>query len=270
MGIPMLSMVFHLLFLTYRGLQIGYVRVILALRVIGGLERSKKESAPYILRERGMREDEGDDAGDEEQLMLVAPVAHASGSDERPRHGKGKGLTGSFMSVMSKIAGSRNKRPDVAREVPAPTQERKKLIPSYDGHDRGSLKFRSRYMALTSWELTDAHVRPLASGNLCQASRVDAKELAGCWSLLEVCVLNVMRIGLAGFPRGTGLLHILTVSSLYSRPPYPASGGTQAGKQQDVRVEEYFCGGNMARGTFALIDRDMNQCSSHSTEFLHG
>ncbi|KAI5682891.1 hypothetical protein M9H77_04119 [Catharanthus roseus] len=140
MGILMLSMVFQLLFLMHGGLQIGYVRVILALRMIGGLERRKKESNPYILRERRMREDEGDDAGDEEQPVHVAPMAHSSGSDGHPRHGKGKGLTGSFMSVMSKIAGPRNKRPE----------------------DRGSLKFRSRYMALTGWELTDAHVRPLA------------------------------------------------------------------------------------------------------------
>ncbi|KAI5676470.1 hypothetical protein M9H77_07420 [Catharanthus roseus] len=121
-------------------------------------------------------QDEGDDAGDEEQPVPVAPVAHANGSDGRPRHGEGKGLTGSFMLVMSKIAGSRNKRPEVAREVPAPTQKRKKpeegglvdleLIPSYGGHVAGpiwsgqyrsSLKFRSRYMALKGWELTDAH-----------------------------------------------------------------------------------------------------------------
>ncbi|KAI5673023.1 hypothetical protein M9H77_13387 [Catharanthus roseus] len=95
--------------------------------------------------------------------------------------------------------------------------------------DRGSLKFRSRYMTLTGWELTDAHVQPLASrrGYICT------------------------------FP-------------LYSCPPYPASGGTQAAKQQDVRDEEYFCGCTMARGTFALIDGDMHQCSGHSTEFLHG
>ncbi|KAI5647526.1 hypothetical protein M9H77_33531 [Catharanthus roseus] len=65
-----------------------------------------------------------------------------------------RGLTASFMSVMSKFAGSRNKRPEVARDVPAPTQKRKKvkasdweqtkaaeggpvdpeLIPSYGGH----------------------------------------------------------------------------------------------------------------------------------------
>ncbi|KAI5654437.1 hypothetical protein M9H77_31624 [Catharanthus roseus] len=99
-------------------------------------------------------QDEGVDVGDEEQPVPVAP---ANGSDERPRHGKGKGLTGSFMSMMSKIQGSRNKRPDVAREVLALTQKRKKvkasdweqtgpadggpidpkLIPSYGGHVAG-------------------------------------------------------------------------------------------------------------------------------------
>ncbi|KAI5662405.1 hypothetical protein M9H77_21728 [Catharanthus roseus] len=71
--------------------------------------------------------DGGDDDGDEEQTVYVAPVAPASGSDRGPRHKKGKSLTGSFMSVMSKIAGSRNKRPEVARDVPAPTQKRKKM-----------------------------------------------------------------------------------------------------------------------------------------------
>ncbi|KAI5654856.1 hypothetical protein M9H77_32043 [Catharanthus roseus] len=122
-------------------------------------------------------QDEGEDAGDEEQPMPVAPVAHANGFDGRSRHEKGKGLTGSFISMMSKISGSRNKRTNVTREVPAPTQRRKKvkssdweqtspgdggpfdpeLIRSYGGHvadpiwgghDRGSLKCRSRYMAL--------------------------------------------------------------------------------------------------------------------------
>ncbi|KAI5648783.1 hypothetical protein M9H77_34788 [Catharanthus roseus] len=83
------------------------------------------------------------------------------------------------------FGGSHNKKPEVAREVPAPTQKRKKvkaseweqtepaeggpidpeLILSYGGHDHGSLKFQSHYMALTGWELTDAHVRPLASGS---------------------------------------------------------------------------------------------------------
>ncbi|KAI5683984.1 hypothetical protein M9H77_05212 [Catharanthus roseus] len=90
----------------------------------------------------------------------VAPVAHSSGSDGRPRHGKGKGLTDSFMPVMSLAEGD-----------PVDPE----LIPSYGGHvagpiwreqDRGSLKFRSSYMALTSWELTDGHVRPLASRSM--------------------------------------------------------------------------------------------------------
>ncbi|KAI5655340.1 hypothetical protein M9H77_32527 [Catharanthus roseus] len=83
--------------------------------------------------------DDIDDAGDEEQSVLVAPLATASRSDERLRHGKGKGLTGSFMSVMSKISGSHNKRSDKAHDIPAPTQRKKggpvdpELIPSYGG-----------------------------------------------------------------------------------------------------------------------------------------
>ncbi|KAI5653474.1 hypothetical protein M9H77_30661 [Catharanthus roseus] len=58
---------------------------------------------------------------DREQTAYIAPVAPANGSDGCPRHRKGKGLTGSFMSVMSKFAGSRNKRPEMAHDVPAPT-----------------------------------------------------------------------------------------------------------------------------------------------------
>ncbi|KAI5672330.1 hypothetical protein M9H77_12694 [Catharanthus roseus] len=78
-----------------------------------------------------------------------------------PRHADmiWKGLTSSFMSVMSKIAGSRNKRPKVAREVPALTLKMKKvkasdweqagpaegdpvdpeLIPSYGGYVAGPI-----------------------------------------------------------------------------------------------------------------------------------
>ncbi|KAI5653890.1 hypothetical protein M9H77_31077 [Catharanthus roseus] len=63
---------------------------------------------------------DSDDDGDEEQPVYVAPVAPASGSGGHPRRGKEKGLTGSLMSVMSKFVGSRNKRPDVVRDVPAP------------------------------------------------------------------------------------------------------------------------------------------------------
>ncbi|KAI5665838.1 hypothetical protein M9H77_15691 [Catharanthus roseus] len=68
--------------------------------------------------------------GPADRPVYVAPVAPANESDGRPRHGKGKGLTCSLMSVMSKFAGSRNKRPDVVRDVPAPTQKRKKVKPS--------------------------------------------------------------------------------------------------------------------------------------------
>ncbi|KAI5668507.1 hypothetical protein M9H77_18360 [Catharanthus roseus] len=131
-------------------------------------------------------QDDGDDDGDEEHTVFVALVVPASGSDRRPRHGKGKGLTGSFMSVMSKFVGSRNKRPEVARDVTTPTQKMKK--------DCGLLKCRSRYMAFT----------------------------------------------------------------VYSCPPYPASGGTPPAEQQDVRLEEHFCRGTVARGTFALTDRVMD------------
>ncbi|KAI5677449.1 hypothetical protein M9H77_08399 [Catharanthus roseus] len=117
-------------------------------------------------------QEEGEDAGNEEQPVPMAHVAPASGSDGRLLHGKRKGLTGSFMSIMNKISGSRNKRPDVAREVLTPTQKKKKvkasdweqigpadrgpidpeLIPSYGGYvagpirraqDHGSLKCRS-------------------------------------------------------------------------------------------------------------------------------
>ncbi|KAI5670861.1 hypothetical protein M9H77_11225 [Catharanthus roseus] len=111
------------------GLQIGFFRVIAL------LARSKKESDLYIFRERRMRE-----------TVYVAPVAPASGSDGSPRHGKGKGLTASFI-------------PEVTRDVLAPTQKRKKvktsdweqteaakggpvdpeLIPSYDGHVAGRI-----------------------------------------------------------------------------------------------------------------------------------
>ncbi|KAI5666765.1 hypothetical protein M9H77_16618 [Catharanthus roseus] len=57
---------------------------------------------------------------------------------------------------MSKFAGSRNKRPELARDVLTPSQKRKKVKASdweqtkaaEGGSDRGLLKCRSRYMAL--------------------------------------------------------------------------------------------------------------------------
>ncbi|KAI5664383.1 hypothetical protein M9H77_23706 [Catharanthus roseus] len=127
-------------------------------------------------------DDDGENAGDEEQPVPLALVAPASGSDGRLRHVKGKGLTG-----------SRNKRPDKARDVPAPTQRKRmkggpvdpELIPSHDEHvassiwggqilifiltsicyffDCGLLQCQSRYMVLTGWSLTDAEIVSLAT-----------------------------------------------------------------------------------------------------------
>ncbi|KAI5649825.1 hypothetical protein M9H77_35830 [Catharanthus roseus] len=132
------------------------------------VEEQERVRSLHIQGEADKRGDDDGDGGDDDQ-------DDASGSDGRPRHGKGKGLTGSFMSV--------------ARDVLAPTQKRKKvktsdweqteavegglvdpkLIPSYGGHvagrDRGLLKCQSRYMALTGWDPTDLQAQPLASGS---------------------------------------------------------------------------------------------------------
>ncbi|KAI5657631.1 hypothetical protein M9H77_26424 [Catharanthus roseus] len=70
-------------------------------------------------------DDDGDDAEEEEKPVPFAPAAPVSSSGIRPHHGKGKGLTGSFMLVMSKISESCNKRPDKARETPTSTQRKK-------------------------------------------------------------------------------------------------------------------------------------------------
>ncbi|KAI5647814.1 hypothetical protein M9H77_33819 [Catharanthus roseus] len=115
------------------------------LRMIGLLVRSKKEFDPYIFRDRRMRE----------VMMMVIVVMMMV-----------MVVMIIMMRVMMmeirsrpyiKIAESRNKRREVARDVPAPTQKRKK--------DRVLLKCRSRYMALTGWDLTDSQARPLASGS---------------------------------------------------------------------------------------------------------
>ncbi|KAI5659563.1 hypothetical protein M9H77_28356 [Catharanthus roseus] len=108
--------------------------------------------------------DDSEDAGDEEQPMPVAP---ASGSDRRPRHEKGKGLTGSFMSVMNKISGSQEEIEGFILGADRPSRGRSccpGAHPSYRGHDHGLLKCRSRYMALIGWNVTDAQVFPLATG----------------------------------------------------------------------------------------------------------
>ncbi|KAI5654395.1 hypothetical protein M9H77_31582 [Catharanthus roseus] len=136
--------------------------------------------------------------------------------------------------------------------------------------DRGSLKCRSHYMALSEWDLTDAQtwiylyfsmfapaVRPgteACKPYILQYPILDLRQLRR----LDGHRIGLRRFGLGGFPRGTDSLHTLIASSLYFRPPYPTSGGTQAAKQQDVCVEEYFCGGTVARGTFAFIDSVMD------------
>ncbi|KAI5669305.1 hypothetical protein M9H77_19158 [Catharanthus roseus] len=145
-----------------------------------------------------------------------------------------------------RFAGSRNKRPDVVRDVPIPTQKRKKVKPSDSeqteaaegGPDSGLLQCRSHYMALTGWELTDSQAGPLD-----------------------------LSLGLAG---GLGFnaleLHAVATSrqtsqsnqTVYSRPPHPTSEGTPTAEQQDVCLEKHFRGGTLARGTFALTDKDMD------------
>ncbi|KAI5668031.1 hypothetical protein M9H77_17884 [Catharanthus roseus] len=78
--------------------------------------------------------DDDDDDGDEEQPVYVAPVAPASGSDGRPCHGKGKGLTGSLMSRRKKVKPSDWEQTEAAEGGPIDPE----LIPSYGGHVAGS------------------------------------------------------------------------------------------------------------------------------------
>ncbi|KAI5666308.1 hypothetical protein M9H77_16161 [Catharanthus roseus] len=95
---------------------------------------------------------DGEDAGDEEQPMLVAP---ASGTDGRPRHGKGKRVDRQFF---------------IGPAEGGPVDP--ELIPSYSGHVVGRIwrgqahifiLIADRYMALTRWNLTDAQVVSLAT-----------------------------------------------------------------------------------------------------------
>ncbi|KAI5656428.1 hypothetical protein M9H77_25221 [Catharanthus roseus] len=69
---------------------------------------SSYSGAEYGATARGnFSSDIGDDDGDDHEPV---PVVEASFSGHRPAPAKGKGLIGSFMSVMSKIAGSRDPR----------------------------------------------------------------------------------------------------------------------------------------------------------------
>ncbi|KAI5648214.1 hypothetical protein M9H77_34219 [Catharanthus roseus] len=143
------------------------------------------------------------------------------------------------------FAGSRNKRPEVARDVPAPTQKRKKvktsdweqteaveggpvdpkLIPSYGGH-----VCRSRYMALTGWDLTDSQAQPLASDFtlLLLADRLHShirtQDIRDCW----VSTWHVMYVLKNTFVEALWLKapsHLLT-ESWTSVPTIPASSCT--------------------------------------------
>ncbi|KAI5653917.1 hypothetical protein M9H77_31104 [Catharanthus roseus] len=201
-------------------------------------------------------DDDGDDDGDDHEPV---PVVEALSSGHRPAPSKGKRLIVSFMSVMSKIAGSRQKRPEKWRPPTNPMQRKKSknddweqtgpadggpqdpvLVPSYSGHRHSEVEVR--YVSLTGWTPNDPAVVQLAgeiglshlrsymfqhpnssllsafvesslftnkSGNnvpgklwplvknvtylywnLGQASRADAKELSGGWSLLEGLFLS--------------------------------------------------------------------------------
>ncbi|KAI5649889.1 hypothetical protein M9H77_35894 [Catharanthus roseus] len=100
-------------------------------------------------------DDDSDDDGDDHEPV---PVVEASFSGHRPAPGKGKGFTGSLMSVMSKIARLRQKRPEKSHPPTNPTQRKKSknddweqtgpaddgpqdpvIVPSYSGHVAGCI-----------------------------------------------------------------------------------------------------------------------------------
>ncbi|KAI5668185.1 hypothetical protein M9H77_18038 [Catharanthus roseus] len=109
--------------------------------------------------------DDSEDAGDEEQPVPMAPVAPARESDGRPHHEEGKGLTGSFMSVMSKILGSRNKRLDKARDIPAPTQRKKVKVSNWEqpGPAEGACSLHKK--AVATEKFFPVRVIPTASNS---------------------------------------------------------------------------------------------------------
>ncbi|KAI5648653.1 hypothetical protein M9H77_34658 [Catharanthus roseus] len=152
--------------------------------------------------------------------------------------------------------------------------------PSYHTVDmsrnRDSLKCRSRYMALTEWDLTDAQVwiylyfsmfapavRPgteACKPYILQYSMLGYKnenkllDIRLRLDLMTADEVNGHRTGL----RSSGLLGFHVTRAVYSLPPYATSGDTQAAKKQDVRVEEYFCEGTVVRSTFEFIDKVMD------------
>ncbi|KAI5656436.1 hypothetical protein M9H77_25229 [Catharanthus roseus] len=106
-----------------------------------------------------------------EQLDRSIPVDSSYSCVEYGATARGNSLSDVELgtdSVMSKIAGSRQKRPEKSRPPTNPTQRKKSkndsweqtgpadggpqdpvIVLSYSGHDRGFLKSRSRYVSLT-------------------------------------------------------------------------------------------------------------------------
>ncbi|KAI5661759.1 hypothetical protein M9H77_21082 [Catharanthus roseus] len=136
--------------------------------------------------------------------------------------------------LADRFAGSRNKRPNVVRDP----FDWEQTEAAEGGPERGLLKCRTHYMALIGWELTDSQAGPLDLG-------------LGLTRGLE---FNALELHAVATSRQTSQSH----QTLYSRPPHPTSGGTPTAEQQDVCLKEYFRGGTLARGTFALTDRDMD------------
>ncbi|KAI5677718.1 hypothetical protein M9H77_08668 [Catharanthus roseus] len=112
-------------------------------------EYGVSSSDPYVPRPANKADERGDDdgdSGDDDQdegddagdEEQPVPVAPASGSDGRPHHGKGKWLM----------------------------------------QDRDSLKCRSHYMALTSWELNDVQALIYLYFPM---SAPPAREIRACW-----------------------------------------------------------------------------------------
>ncbi|KAI5670620.1 hypothetical protein M9H77_10984 [Catharanthus roseus] len=136
--------------------------------------------------------------------------------------------------------------------------------------DRGLLKCQSRYMALTGWDFTDAQAwvymyflmfaptvrlgTEACKPYILQYPMLDSKNESKLLDIrlrLDLMTADEVRWTLYRTQENraswVSTWHgFIAYFDLYSHSPYPISGGTQASKQQDVRVEEYFCGGTVA------------------------
>ncbi|KAI5652863.1 hypothetical protein M9H77_30050 [Catharanthus roseus] len=179
----------------------------------------------------GRHDDDDNDSDDDGDDHEPLPVVEASSSGRRPATSKGKGLTGSFMSVMSKIVGSRQKRPEKSRPPTNPTQRKKSKNDGWEQTGPSDLDISDSSIGINAQDLAGVANSPRSglsteqraacyvlyllgsslftdksgknnvssiSGfawgaatlaylyrSLGQVSRADAKELSGCWSLLE-------------------------------------------------------------------------------------